>query len=297
MDKGNSAKLIPGLLKTTAYSLPACLIILSLFYYWFAIADRSEVFLYFHSMGPRVPDTSPFSFVTASRYWMSGLVASGFVLLFYFPVNFVLFHTRKHYSPPSPKNVLLFSLPVLTAGTFIITMTMNQPVLPLLHALKVLLATLLGLAVVLKNVELAGEKKLKILLLGIDGLALIMIMTSTLASNFYFLSSTQFNIFLIICALCFGILAFTSIFYVWKKAKSVLKEILIAAFTIAYPFGAVFHYFAGTYGHFYISNSSNFFAQNTGLQLLIWTIVFLIIRGITFLRNRMINETTTSKLD
>ncbi|SHI86544.1 hypothetical protein SAMN05444280_10746 [Tangfeifania diversioriginum] len=282
------AKSKPDLFKVAVYALPPCIIILSLFYYWFVIADRYEVFLYFHNMAPRVPDTSPFSFVTASRYWMSGLVACGFVLLIYFPVSFILSRAKNNFTPPALKHVLLFSFPVLTAGTLIITMTLNHPVLPFLHALKVLLATLLGLAVVLKTVELAGEKMLKILLYGIDGvaLALIMIMSSTLASNFHFLSPPQLTIFLIICALCFGILGFTSIFYVWKNIKSVSKEIIITAFTIGYPFGTVFHYLVGTNGHYYITNSDNFFTRNFLIQLLIWLSVYTIVSGIVRLRNK-----------
>ncbi|MGM0620013.1 MAG: hypothetical protein ACQETJ_03125 [Bacteroidota bacterium] len=288
MNVTRPAKSKLDLFKVAVYALPACLIMLSLFYYWFAVADRNEVFLYYHNMGPRVPDTSPFSFVTASRYWMSGLVASGFVLLIYFPINFILFRAKKDYAPPTLKNILLFSLPVLTAGTLIITMTMNQPVLPFLHALKVLLATLLGFVVVLKTVELAGENLLKLILLGADGFALglIMITTSSLISNINFLSSAQLYIFLILCALCFGILAYTSIFYVWKKFETSSLKIFLAAITIAYPFGAVFHYLAGTDGHYYISNSDNFIMRNMWIQLLIWLSGFMIVSGIVKLRNK-----------
>ena len=288
MNKIKPAYSNPGLLKVAVYALPACIIILSLFYYWFVIADRYEVFLYFHNMAPRVPDTSPFSFVTASRYWMSGLVACGFVLLIYFPVSFILFRAKNNFTPPALKHVLLFSFPVLTAGTLIITMTLNHPVLPFLPALKVLLATLLGLAVVLKTVELAGEKMLKILLCGIDGLALalIMIFTSTLASNFHFLSSPQLTIFLILSAFCFGILIISSIIYVWKNMKSDAETIYISTLAIAYPFGTVFHYLVGTDGHYYISNSDNFFTRNFWIQLLIWLSVYTIVSGIVKLRNK-----------
>ncbi|MCP4422626.1 MAG: hypothetical protein GY805_38945, partial [Chloroflexi bacterium] len=62
------------------HALPVSGLILILFYYWFAIADRYIIFLYNHDMGPVVPDTSPFSRVTASRYWMAALVASGGVM-------------------------------------------------------------------------------------------------------------------------------------------------------------------------------------------------------------------------
>ena len=96
MNNEKPAKSKPNLLKVAVYTLPACLIILALFYYWFAMADQNEVFLYFH-MPPRVPDTSPFSFVTASRYWMSGPVACGIVLLVYFPASFILFWAKNNY--------------------------------------------------------------------------------------------------------------------------------------------------------------------------------------------------------
>ena len=56
-------------------AVPVSLLVLSLFYYWFAVADRFFIFLYYHDMGSVVPDTSPFSPVTSSRYWMAGLVA------------------------------------------------------------------------------------------------------------------------------------------------------------------------------------------------------------------------------
>lgn len=56
------------------HAVPICLFILGLFYHWFAVADRYAVFLYEH-LG-----ATPFDDVTSSRYWMSGLVASGAVV-------------------------------------------------------------------------------------------------------------------------------------------------------------------------------------------------------------------------
>ena len=43
------------------HAAPVVVAVLALFYYWFAIADRYIVFLYDHDLGPRVPDTMPFS--------------------------------------------------------------------------------------------------------------------------------------------------------------------------------------------------------------------------------------------
>jgi len=49
-------------------------LIIGLLFYWLAAAYRYLVFLYNHDMGSNVPDTTPFSSVTRSRHWMSGLV-------------------------------------------------------------------------------------------------------------------------------------------------------------------------------------------------------------------------------
>jgi len=282
MNKGK-----PALLKVALYALPACLIILSLFYYWFVIADRNDVFLYYHNMGPRVPDTSPFSFVTASRYWMSGLVACGFVLLIYFPINFVLFRVRKIYFPPDWRKILLFSFPILTIGIFIITMTMNKPLLPFQQAAKILIATLASLAVVLKTAELANEKLLKLFLYGAEGFAMgmLMLITTGWISNSVYLPAWRINFFLILYAVCFAIIAVTSVFYIWKKIKSTPTIIIVFSLAIIYPFGAVFHYLAGTDGHYYISNSNNFFIQNIWAQLLIWIAMVFFVSAVAWLRN------------
>jgi hypothetical protein len=175
-------------------------------------------------------------------------------------------------------------------------MTMNQPVLPLLHALKVLLAIQLGLAVVLKTAELAGKNLLNLVLLGADGfaLALLMILTSTLVSNFMVLSTAQLTIFLIVCVLCIGILAFTSILYVWKKVETTSLQLFLAAITIAYPFGTVFHYLFGTDGHFYITNSDNFFTKNIFLQIFVWIVGYLITLFLSRLRNIAIEKSSSS---
>lgn len=61
------------------HALPLSLAVLSLFAYWFGVANRYLVFLYEH-LG-----AGPFDEVTVSRYWMAGLVAGGVVLALYVP--------------------------------------------------------------------------------------------------------------------------------------------------------------------------------------------------------------------
>ena len=82
-------------------ALPVATLMLALFSYWFAVADRYAVFLYDHDMGPLYPDTSPFSRVTSSRYWMTGLVVGGMVMVAYAAANWLLGRVVSGYRPPA----------------------------------------------------------------------------------------------------------------------------------------------------------------------------------------------------
>jgi hypothetical protein len=121
------------------------LLTLALFYYWFVVADRYAVFLYDH-LG-----ATPYDALTLSRYWMCGLVADGIVLVVYTGGNGllgrILAKRGRRYDVPAWWWVWLLSAPVLSAGISGITMTVNQPTLPLASALACTATTLAGLAV------------------------------------------------------------------------------------------------------------------------------------------------------
>jgi len=87
------------------HAVPIVASVAGLLYYWFAIADRHMVFLYYHDMGAVVPDTSPFSPVTSSRYWMTGLVASGAVMVVHPAINWLLWVVSWADTPVHPGGV------------------------------------------------------------------------------------------------------------------------------------------------------------------------------------------------
>ncbi len=151
------------------FALPVSGVILAQFYYWFAIADRYLVFLYFHDMGPLVTDTSPFSRVTASRYWMAGLVACGMIMLLYTFANWILGRSLKSYHPPSWKPVWIIAALILSIGIPAITMSVNYPRLPASLAIFVTLSTLLSLALSLMPGALAVRQPLRLAWLFADG--------------------------------------------------------------------------------------------------------------------------------
>ena len=125
------------------HAAPICLFVLCLFFYWFAIADRSAIFLYNH-MG-----ATPFDSRTSSRYWMTGLVAAGAVMVLYTTANWFAARIRglryAIYDPPPWWQVWLLCVIPLGVGIPWITMTVNWPTLPPAGAAACTVAALIGL--------------------------------------------------------------------------------------------------------------------------------------------------------
>jgi hypothetical protein len=153
------------------YAGPVALGVLSLFTYWFAVADRYAIFLYGHQ------GTTPFDAMTRSRYWMAGLVASGVALSLYIPANWLAGRVAgwrgRAYRPPPWQRVWLLCAPPLAVGIPAITMTLNRPTLPLLDALGAALATLAGVALSLIGAEWAAARFAELAWLALDGAGLI----------------------------------------------------------------------------------------------------------------------------
>ena len=277
-----------GRLELAAW-LPAFLaaaLILALFFYWFAIADRYVIFLYNHDMGR---DTSPFSRVTASRYWMAGLVADGAVLVLYTAVSWLLGRRIRPYRPPAWWRVWAWAAPLLLPGLLLITMTANEPVLPFAHAARVTLATLIGLALALLPGRLAAEQPAQIIWLALSGLGLMFI--STAASNLEnvpaWLAQGETR-FVWALGLSFGVGLIWTLFvttsYSWRRGASLSwSALLVAGLCITYLMLPLAHHLLFTDGYFYISDSDNFFAESFLSQLVAWLIIAALAWGIVHL--------------
>ena len=238
--------------------------ILWLFYRWFAVADRYHVFLYYHDMGPRYPDTSAFSAVTGGRYWMAGLVAAGAVLLA--NTSFWLIAGRLHLRvvpPPCRRAWAVAALP-LAIGIPLITMTANTPTLPLLHAGRATLAALLGLSLALLPGRLAAHSPGELILLGMDGAGLALLGLLALAIE----RSAPWVLALIVLGGGMGSLALSSGLRLWRHLPPPNGTALVAAGGIvSYPLMAIAHHVVGTDGRFYISDSDNFSLRDPVAQL------------------------------
>lgn len=278
------------------HALPIILIVLSLFYYWFAIANRYIVFLYYHDMGTRFPDTSPFSDVTRSRYWMTGLVTGGVVMVCYMAGNWLLGRFVMNFRPPAWWLVWAWSAIPLLMGIPLITMTTNQPVLPPLDAARTTLAALVGVGLGLMPGRLAAKRPGDLVWLTLDGVAtmFLLLFTARLGDvTLWWTTGSTGYIWIVGIGIIVGVagLLFVTALRVWRHTTMPgAGAMFIAGLSVTYLLLPLVHYvYVGiTDSYYYISTASNFFARSVPLQIVTWFVVAAIVLGITRIRERLL---------
>ena len=254
------------------------LFVLALFNYWFAVADRYIIFLYGHT-APGIPLTEPFDHITSSRYWMAGLVAAGMVLVLYLAANWsggrITSRRGKSFGTPAWWRVWLFCALPVSIGIPAITMTVNTPTLPPSLAATCVAATLIGLTLALMPGRWAAERPDDLLWLALDGMGLIptLLLVRAVELPGRGLSvSPAVAWFFAIGSVVGGALwlALLSVLRRWGDRPSPeAAAIFLAGVGLSYTLMPLAHYLtAGPAGFRYITNSANFFAQNSLLQLL-----------------------------
>jgi hypothetical protein len=283
-----------------AYAATISVFVLLVLYYWYAVADRYAVFLYYHDMGPFVPDTAPFSAVTSSRYWMAGLVVSGAVMLFYALANFLVGRYRAAYRPPGPWRVWVLCALPLAVGIPLLTTTANQPQLPTGNAAQVTLATLMGLALALLPGSMAAEQPRNLAWLVLDGLSLMFVLTSTIGLQYvrrWLATSGTWRLWLMATIFAVGVVGLTVVtgLRIWRRT-SIPRAVAVftAGLCMAYLFMPLMHHLFFTDGYYYITDSDNFFARNAAVQLLTWLIAATLALGVTRLRELVLARRTAA---
>jgi hypothetical protein len=276
------------------HALPVMALVLYLFYHWFAIADRHIVFLYYHDMGPLYPDTSPFSAVTSSRYWMSGLVASGSVMMLYAAASWLLGRLAANYRSPAWWRVWALCAVPLLIGIPLITMTVNQPTLPLLNAAQTTLATLIGLALALMPGKMAAERPGDLVLLIFDGCALMLVLLNIIGIeevDRWLANGRTWWLWMMVVGSVSGVvwlLIMTGLRAWWRTSIPSAAALFTAGLCVAYPLTILIHYVSFTDGYYYISDMDNFFARNIVLQIMTWLIIAALALGVTRLREYLV---------
>jgi len=151
-------------------------IVVGLITYWFAVADRYAVFLYGHVDRSGDPPAAPFDGTTVSRYWMSGLVAGGVVMVLYTAAVLLARNRSKLRAsaadPPTWWQVWSWAAPLVAVGVPVATLTQNGPTLPLPLAASVTGSALVGLTLALLPAAWAWRRPGELLWLALDGLGL-----------------------------------------------------------------------------------------------------------------------------
>jgi len=280
-----------------AHGLPVAGLVLGLIAYWFGVADRHIIFLYYHNMGAHVPDTSPFSAVTSSRYWMSGLVAGGAVLVLYAMVNWLLGRIKRcqgrSYRPPDWWRVWAVAAVPLIIGVPWITMTVNWPTLPFAQAARVTLAALLGVGLALPPGKLAAERPWDLVWLTADGWGIAGILFGAALLEQLVWALERGNAAALVI-MGFGLVGAVVLLLLvtgvraWRRmAIPPSAAVFVAGLCVAHLLLPLLHHVVFTDGYFYITNSNNFFADHWGLQLVAWLIAASLADGITRLRRRL----------
>ena len=257
-------------------------IVLALFYDWFAIADRYAVFLYGH-VAVNITPAQPFDELTASRYWMAGLIAAGFVavgnVLIFLSWRLVAMRSRTHFEAPSWWRTWLLCVPVVGIGVPAITLTVNTPTLPWPLALACAASALAGTALALAAGEWAGRRPRQLLWTLADGLGLVPALQLIRAIELpgRGLSISWGSIVMIIAI---GLLVGAAWLWMlsWLRRRLKVSDpgslpLLMAGFGWSYLALPVAHYLFATPPAFrYITAASNFFAFEPGVQALAFAI-------------------------
>jgi hypothetical protein len=262
--------------KTVPWAGLVISVMLGLFYYWFAIANRYVVFLYEH-LG-----AGPLQEPNYSRHWMAGLVASGALLCVYALVGWcyrsvvIAFHKTDHL--PFWQHVWLLSAPPVAIGIWAITTRCNFPTLPWPLSARCIIATWIGMALALWLADLIVQQTSEALWVILHGAGMvpILLLLRAVELPFYGLASPAPACLLGTAGLVAGVLWMAGMArwrLVWRRPPLSPFSIFCAGLGLSYVVLPFAHYlFLTPPGIRYISTAGNFFAMSPVVQWMCWGI-------------------------
>lgn len=290
-------------------------LVLGLYYYWFAVADRYVIFLYGHST-TNMPTTQPFDAVTSSRYWMCGLVASAVVMVLYAAVWALAGRAARRRAvaaavPPwgqvrlaaaaPPWRQVWLAAAVPTAiGIPLITMRLNAPTLPAHLAAACVAATLAGLAAALVPGSWAAERPGDLAWLMADGLGLVPALTVLRAVELPARGvwvAPELAWLVALGATAIGLswlLAMTALRLARRRPMPGAVALMWSGVAWSYVLLPLAHHVLGTPDEYrYISTASNFFAYDVRVQVAVTLVAIGMAVLVTRWRHRITARTTT----
>jgi hypothetical protein len=264
-------------------------VILGLFYYWFGVANRFSIFLYGHAVTGVA--AQPFDKTTSGRYWMSGLVAAGIVMILYIAANWLRARLAVSFRPSTWWHVWAFSLLPVGIGVPVITMTVNSPTLPPALAAACAVSAMLGLAVALLPGKWAAERPLDVLWLLADSLGLVPPLVLLHAVEFTSRRSAANDgsaWILVGVTIVIGMVWLVGVgeLRLWRRKGSLnAATLFLAGIALSYLVLPLLHYILFTPPDYrYISAAENFFASSIGLQALAFGVAAAMAIAVTRVR-------------
>lgn len=262
---------------TMFYATAVILLVLGLYYYWFAVADRYVIFLYGHL------EATPFDDVTRSRYWMAGLVAAGMVmvaaLVVHGVVRMVVTRRGGTYTLPDWRHVWLMCAIPVAVGILLITMLANVPTLPLSLALMSVAAAWVGLALALMAVQkfVQGAREFLWLAWISVGVVPALVLTRALELPAQGIIDMQVALIVTTVTIVLGLVWATLWLLLYQRRQKrtfAWWQLYVAVCVWSYAFLPLLHYWVfAPPAYRYISTSTNFFADSIWVQLLSFAIV------------------------
>ena len=202
----------------------------------------------------------------------------------------------KRFSSPASWRVWLLCLIPLAIAIPYITMSLNQPTLPLRNALACFVATVIGLALALSPSSLASQspKELTWLVFGGIGLVPCLLLSRAIELPAKGLASVQTAFLLAIGSLVAGSIWMVIVAWVRVKSKKPpirAMSLFMAGLCLSYLLLPLLHYLLLVPPKFrYISASTNFFAFSMIGQIVVFLVAAALAVGSAELQTRWQND-------
>jgi hypothetical protein len=246
---------------------------LAVYSYLFGCADRKIVFLYEH-LG-----LTPFDRITTGRYWMAGLILSGFLSILYLVIRLILKLIIKS-EIIYWKNIVKFSVIPLIIGVLIITMTFGEPEMTFLIAISSGLALIIGISTGFSVIDdLINDYRSTFIYLVIGlGLVPFLVLFRVLELPGKGILAMNISVFVVVFSTVGGFLWLFISHRIFKNYRPGFINVIKGTLAFGYIGLPVLHYLVLTpKGIPYITSSDNFFADNLGLRILNWILLILIV--------------------
>ncbi|MDD4108086.1 MAG: hypothetical protein PHH93_05135 [Prolixibacteraceae bacterium] len=250
----------------------------------FGYADRRAVFLYGQF------DFTPFHKMTTGRYWMSGFVISGFIVVLYLIIQ-VSYKIILKAEIIKWYNILKYSSFPIISGVLIITMTTGEPKMPLAIAISIAFTLVTGLVLCFSIVDdLVNDINSTIsYVISSMGLVPFLILFRTVEMPAKGILTVNTSIVIAGITFLGGWIWLLLSFRLFKKNPPGCLNIIKGTLAISYIGLPMLHYLTATpEGLPYITSSDNFFADNIIVRMINW--IFLLF--VVFLTNRIANRGT-----